>query len=86
LGHCFSGERDEEEQNHGPPTYVAVWVPDYGGACNVCSAAHLGSMQTRRDAIAIVSGILIITAIGEHVRRFRLKHTEIRPAEDKGEA
>jgi hypothetical protein len=43
-------------------------------------------MQTRCDAIAIVSGILIITAIGEHVRRFRLKHTEIRPAEDKGEA
>jgi fructose-specific phosphotransferase system IIC component len=39
----------------------------------------LGSMQTRRDAIAIISGVLIITAIGEPVRRFRLKHTEIRP-------
>lgn len=40
----------------------------------------LGSMQTRRDAIAIVAGVLIITAIGEPVRRFRLKHTDIRPA------
>lgn len=40
----------------------------------------LGSMQTRRDAIAIVAGVLIITAVGEPVRRFRLKHTEIRPA------
>jgi HPP family len=39
----------------------------------------LGSMQTRRDAIAIVAGVLIIAAIGEPVRRFRLKHTEIRP-------
>ena len=38
----------------------------------------LGPMQTRRDAVAIVAGILIITAIGEPVRRFRLKHTEIR--------
>ena len=40
----------------------------------------LGSMQTRRDAIAIVAGVLTITAIGEPVRRFRLKHTELRPA------
>lgn len=40
----------------------------------------LGSMQTRRDAVAIVAGVLIITAIGEPVRRFRLKHTEIRSA------
>ena len=40
----------------------------------------LGSMQTRQDAIAIVAGVLIITAVGEPVRRFRLKHTEIRPA------
>ena len=43
----------------------------------------LGSMQTRRDAVAIVAGILIITAIGEPVRRFRLKHTEIRSAVGK---
>jgi len=43
----------------------------------------LGSMQSRRDAIAIVAGILIITAIGEPVRRFRLKHTEIRSAAGK---
>lgn len=40
----------------------------------------LGAMQTRRDAIAIILGVLIIAAIGEPVRRFRLKHTEIRPA------
>lgn len=40
----------------------------------------LGSMQTRRDALAIMAGVLIITAIGEPVRRFRLKHTQIRPA------
>jgi len=39
----------------------------------------LGAMQTRRDAIAIILGVLIITAIGEPVRRFRLKHTHIRP-------
>ncbi|HEY6442056.1 MAG TPA: HPP family protein [Candidatus Acidoferrales bacterium] len=40
----------------------------------------LGAMQTRRDAIAIILGVLIITAIGEPLRRFRLKHTQIRPA------
>ena len=40
----------------------------------------LGAMQTGRDAIAIILGILIITAIGEPLRRYRLKHTEIRPA------
>jgi HPP family len=39
----------------------------------------LGVMQTRRDAIAIVAGVLILTAIGEPMRRFRLKYTEIRP-------
>lgn len=39
----------------------------------------LGAMQTLRDAIAIIVGVLIITAIGEPVRRFRLKYTEIRP-------
>jgi len=43
----------------------------------------LGSMQTRRDALAIIAGVLIITAIGEPVRRFRLKHTEIRKVLDK---
>lgn len=41
-----------------------------------------GSMQTRRDAIAIVAGVLIIAAIGEPLRRFRLKRTEIRPVVD----
>ncbi len=40
----------------------------------------LGSMQTLRDALAIIAGVLIITAIGEPVRRFRLRHTEIRKA------
>jgi hypothetical protein len=39
----------------------------------------LGAMQTHRDAIAIVVGVLLITAIGEPVRRFRLKHTDISP-------
>jgi HPP family len=38
----------------------------------------LGSMQTLSGAIDIIAGVLIITAIGEPVRRFRLKHTEIR--------
>ena len=38
----------------------------------------LGAMQTRRDAAAIVAGVLIITAIGEPLRRFRLRHTELR--------
>lgn len=38
----------------------------------------LGSMQTRRDAIAIMVGVLIMTAIGEPVRRFRLKRSAIR--------
>ena len=40
----------------------------------------LGAMQTGRDAMVIILGILIITAIGEPVRRFRLRHTEVRPA------
>jgi hypothetical protein len=38
----------------------------------------LGAMQTPRDAAGIVIGVLLIAAIGEPVRRFRLKHTEIR--------
>jgi hypothetical protein len=38
----------------------------------------LGAMQTGRDAVAIIAGTSIITAIGEPVRRFRLKHTAIR--------
>jgi len=37
----------------------------------------LGAMQTRRAAVAIILGVLIITAIGEPVRRFRLKHTQL---------
>jgi hypothetical protein len=39
----------------------------------------LGAMQTGRDAAAIIWGVLLITAIGEPVRRFRQRHTRIRP-------
>ncbi len=39
----------------------------------------LGAMQTRRDALVIIAGVLIITVIGEPVRRFRLRHTKLRP-------
>jgi hypothetical protein len=35
----------------------------------------LGAMQTRRDAIAIIVGVLLITAMGEPVRRLRLKRS-----------
>ncbi len=40
----------------------------------------LGAMQSRQDAVAIVVGVLIITALGEPVRRFRLKHTNVQKA------
>jgi cytochrome c biogenesis factor len=40
----------------------------------------LGSMQTLRDGLAIVAGVVIITVIGEPVRRFRLRNTQLRPA------
>jgi hypothetical protein len=36
----------------------------------------LGLMQTRQDAIAIIAGVLIIAAIGEPLRRVRLKQRE----------
>jgi len=36
----------------------------------------LGSMQKGRDALAIVIGVLIIAAIGEPLRRIRLKQAE----------
>jgi hypothetical protein len=39
----------------------------------------LGAMQTRRDAIAIIVGVLLIAAMGEPLRKFRLKYTAIRP-------
>ena len=42
-----------------------------------------GGMQTRRDALVIVVGILLIAAVGEPVRRFRLKHTNIRPVSSR---
>jgi hypothetical protein len=38
----------------------------------------LGAMQNRRSAAAVVLGVLLITAIGEPVRRFRLRHMENR--------
>lgn len=38
-----------------------------------------GAMQTRHGAAAIIIGVLIITVLGEPVRRFRLKDTRIRP-------
>jgi hypothetical protein len=41
----------------------------------------LGGMQTRRDAIAIIVGVVIIAAVGEPMRRFRLRYTEIRKAQ-----
>jgi hypothetical protein len=43
----------------------------------------LGSMQTQRDALAIIAGVLVITALGEPIRRFRLKHTALRPVLEK---
>lgn len=36
----------------------------------------LGSMQTRQDAIAIIVGVLIIAAIGQPLRRLRLKQRQ----------
>src|SRR5215831_7077593 len=33
----------------------------------------LGAMQTRRDAIVLVVGVLLVTAMGEPIRRLRLK-------------
>src|SRR5262249_48614092 len=32
-----------------------------------------GAMQTRRDAIAVIVSVLLVTAMGEPVRRLRLK-------------
>jgi hypothetical protein len=43
----------------------------------------LGSMQTLRDATAVIAGVLLIALIGEPVRRFRLQHTELRPPTTK---
>lgn len=43
----------------------------------------LGSMQTGRDAMSIIAGVLLIAAIGEPLRRFRLKSTEIQPVVGK---
>lgn len=40
----------------------------------------LGSMQTRSDAAAIIVGVLIIAAIGEPLRRLRLKQASRREA------
>lgn len=40
----------------------------------------LGSMQTRSDAAAIIVGVLIIAAVGEPLRRLRLKQASRREA------
>jgi hypothetical protein len=40
----------------------------------------LGSMQTARDAVAIIIGVLIVAAMGEPVRRVRAKSREQQPA------
>ena len=42
----------------------------------------LGAMQSRNAAISIIVGVLIITAIGEPIRRFRLKYTQLRKASE----
>jgi hypothetical protein len=39
----------------------------------------LGSMQTRRDAVAIVVGVLIVTGIGAPLRRLRLAQGNAAP-------
>ena len=41
----------------------------------------LGAMQTRRDAIAIIVGVLLVTAMGEPVRRLRLKRAAAKIAD-----
>jgi len=38
----------------------------------------LGAMQSLRAAIAIILGVLIMAALGEPLRQFRLKHTRLR--------
>jgi hypothetical protein len=40
----------------------------------------LGAMQSLNAAIAMIAGVLINTAIGEPIRRFRLKYTQVRKA------
>lgn len=44
----------------------------------------LGAMQTARDALAIVLGVLLITALGEPVRRIRLAHLPAKPERKLG--
>ncbi|HTU33672.1 MAG TPA: HPP family protein [Candidatus Acidoferrum sp.] len=39
----------------------------------------LGVMQSGRDAASMIVGVLIIAAIGQPMRHFRLKYTEPRP-------
>jgi hypothetical protein len=61
-------------------TTLACLVLDAGQPAALATTllVALGAMQTRRDAAAIVVGVLLIAAIGEPVRRFRLKHTALR--------
>jgi len=41
----------------------------------------LGAMQTRRDAVVIIVGVLLVTAMGEPVRRLRLKRAAAKIAD-----
>lgn len=42
-------------------------------ALSTALLVSLGSMQTSRDAVAIIIGVLVVAAIGEPVRRQRLR-------------
>lgn len=44
----------------------------------------LGSMQTARDAVVIAIAVLIVAAIGEPLRRFRMKMIPKEPPKDSG--
>jgi len=41
----------------------------------------LGAMQTSRDAVAIIVGVLLVAAMGEPVRRLRLKRAAAKIAD-----
>jgi hypothetical protein len=48
-----------------------------------CLLVALGTMQTERDALSIISGVLIIAFIGEPVRRIRLRKSQLRPQQSR---
>jgi hypothetical protein len=43
-------------------------------------------MQSRQHVVAIIVGVVIITALGEPVRRFRLRHTNVQKASARSDA